>query len=213
VTGFARGDRRGAIAPECARALVAVAALALSACAGSPPPPDAFHRLHVPDPPARATPLLDGVVEVDRLATVDVLRSRPLAVVDAATGVLRHARYDLWVSGPPALVQDALVDYLRAARAAERVVVPELRDEPRWIVAGRLHRFERVAGGGGAAAVSLELSLRPAGGGPPRVHGVYAVERPASADSAAAAIEALGVATGEAFARFLADVEAAQPRP
>jgi len=193
------------------------AALAAAACAGSPPPPDAFHRLVVPAPASRAATRLEGALEVDRPSAVDALRSRPLAVVDAGSGVLRHARYDLWVEGPPALVQDALVDYLRAAGVAERVVTPELRDDPRWLVAGRIERFERVAGGGGggAAAVSLELSLRERGAGPPLVYGVYQATRRADGDSNAAAIQALGAAVGEAFAAFVADVDAAfaAPRP
>jgi cholesterol transport system auxiliary component len=194
-------------------AVAAVLALALSACAGSAPPPDSYHRLTVPAPAPRATPLLHGALEVDRLSAVDALRSRPLAVVDAASGVLRHARYDLWVEGPPELLRDALVGYLRAAGLAERVVTPELRDQPRWIVSGRIQRFERVVGAGGSVAVSLELFLRDGGGGPPRVDRVYEVTRPAPGDSTAAAIEALGTATGEAFAAFTADVEAAFAAP
>jgi len=187
--------------------------LGLAACAGSPPPPDAFHRLVVPPPAARTTPRLDGVLEVERLAAADVLRSRPLVVMEAGTGVLRHARYHLWVDGPPVLLQDALVDYLRAAGLAERVVTPELRDEPRWLVEGRIHRFERVAGAGGAAAVRLELVLRERDAGPPRVHEVYRVTRAAADDSAAAAIEALGLAVGEVFAAFVSDVDQAFAAP
>lgn len=206
------GPARG----RAARLVVAVAVgLAGVACAGRPPPPDTFHRLVVPAPASRVATRLEGALEVDRPSAVDALRSRPLAVVDAGSGVLRHARYDLWVEGPPALVQDALVDYLRAAGVAERVVTPELRDDPRWLVAGRIERFERMAGDGGGAAVRLELSLRERGGGPPLVYGVYEATRGADGDSNAAAIGALGAAVGEAFEAFVADVDAAfaAPRP
>ena len=195
------------------RVAAAAALLWISACAGSPPPPDSFHRLSVPPPAARATPLLEGAVEVDRFAAVAALRSRPLAVVDSGSGVLRHARYDFWVDGPPGLLQHALVGYLRAAGVAGRVVTPELREDPRWVVTGRILRFERVAGGGGAAAVTVELALRERASGPPRVHGVYEASRRAGADSAPAAIEALGLAVGEAFAAFVADVEAELASP
>lgn len=193
------------------RPVVAAAlALALSACASSPPPPDSYYRLTVPAPERRAKPLLEGVLEVDRLSAVDALRSRPLAVVNATSGVLRHADYDLWVEGPPELLQDALVGYLRAAGLADRVVTPELRDEPRWLLSGRIQRFERVVGAGGAVAVTVELFLRDnEGGGPSRVDRVYAVTRPAPGGSAVAAVEALGAAVGEVFADFTADVDAA----
>ena len=60
------------------RRVLALALLAagIGACAGSPPPDDAFHRLSPPEPARRSAPLLAGSVEVARFSASDALRGR-----------------------------------------------------------------------------------------------------------------------------------------
>ena len=195
---------------RCGFALLAVWALA---CAGSPPPPDSFHRLFVQAPSARATPLLAGVVEVDRFQASDVLLGRPLAVSDADGRVLRHARYDYWADAPPILLQQALIGYLRAGGLAERVVTPEQRDDPRWIVSGRIQRFDWVRGGGSAGTLVIDLALRGRDDGSPRIQASYRATQEARSDDASAVADALEVAAGEVFGSFVSDVEAALAAP
>ena len=191
-------------------ALVLLAASPL-ACAGSPPPPDSFHRLLVPAPAVRAAPLLSGVVEVDRFRASDTLLGRAMAVSDPDGRLLRHARYDYWADAPPALLQQALIGYLRAGGLAERVVTPEQRDDPRWIVSGRIQRFDwvRGGGGGGAAAIVIDLALRGRDDGSLRLQHTYRSTHVASADDASAVAEALEIAVGEVFGSFVADLETA----
>jgi len=197
-------------APGLRRLAAALCAAGALACAGGPPPPpDTFHRLVVPA--ATSDVALPGAVEVDRFRASAVLLGRPLAVADAGGRRLRHAAYDFWVDAPPVLLQRALVERLRAGALAPEVVTPEQRRAVPWAVSGRVERFERVAGRGGA--VALELRLQRRGEPAPRVHGVYRAERAARSDDAAGAVEALGLATGDAFAAFWADVEAALAAP
>ena len=191
------------------RWIVPLLAASLLACAGRPPPPDSFHRLLVPAPAPRGTPLLPGVVEVDRFQASDVLLGRPMAVTDPDGRLLRHARYEFWADAPPALLQQALIAYLRTGRLAERVVTPEQRDDPRWIVSGRLQRFDWVRGGGGAGVLVVDLALRASDDGAPRFQHSYRATHDARADDAAAVAEALEIAVGEVFQAFVLDVEAA----
>jgi ABC-type uncharacterized transport system auxiliary subunit len=192
------------------RVRLAAAALALAAlgCAGSPLPPDSFHRLVVPAPAASGA-RLPGVVEVDRLQASDALRGRPLARADAEGRRLRLADYDHWVDAPTSLLQRALVEHLRAGGVADEVVTPEQRADADWLVSGRIDRFEWVEGGAGA--VRVELSLRAHGDRAPRVHGTYEATRRAASDDARAAAAALGEATGAVFDAFLRDVAAVAP--
>jgi ABC-type uncharacterized transport system auxiliary subunit len=189
---------------------VALLALAALGCAGSPPPPDSFHRLSLP-PPAASGARLPGVVEVDRLQASDALRGRPLVRSDAEGRQLRLAGYDYWVDAPTSLLQRALVGYLRAGGVADEVVTPEQRAQADWFVSGRIERFEWVAGGSGA--VRVELSLRAREDRAPRVLGVYDATRRAASDDARAVAAALGEATGAVFDAFLRDVAGATKAP
>lgn len=190
-------------------ALLAAWALALG-CAGSPPPADTFYRLAVAAPAPRAVPLLPGTVEVDRPQASDALRGRALAVVHAdRPGVLRHANYDYWVDAPPTLLQEALIERLRAGAVADRVSAPGRQDDAAWIVSGRIDRFERIVGGGDGAAVAVELSLLHRADRRVVVSERYEATRGAHDGSVESAVEALGVAVAEVVDAFLADVEAA----
>lgn len=190
--------------------LAPAAALAL-ACAGSPPPEDAFHRLRLSQPAARGAPLLAGTVEVARPDASDLLRGRAIVVAQAAReGRLQRSRYQFWSDPPAVLVQQALADRLRTGGLAARVVTPERRDDPQWVVSGTLHRFERIVGpGGDQAVVRIELALRDVAARRVPVLGVYEARESAADGSVEAAVDAFGRALGDVFARFLADVEAA----
>jgi len=104
------------------------------------------------------------------------------------------------------------VDYLRRTGLAGRVVTPEDRDDPSWIVSGRIRRFEQVrAGTASRAHVAMELSLRVRSQRSLRVQGVYEATRPAAGPSAREGAEAMGAALGEIFEAFVADLRAALP--
>jgi ABC-type uncharacterized transport system auxiliary subunit len=162
----------------------------------------------LPRPAPRASALLAGTLEVERLGASDLLRGRALVVASAdRPDVLRRSDYHFWVDAPPVLLQDALLDFVREGGLAERAVRAGAQERAAWILTGRVLRFERLAPR--QAAVELELSLRRASEPGLVAQGTYAATGTADGDSMEAAVRALGSATAQAFSAFAADVERA----
>lgn len=181
-------------------ALVAI----LSACAQPAPPADNFYRLEVTEPPARqGEPWLPGVLEVNRFESDGVLTERALAYQDR-DGSLARYRYDLWSEAPGSLIQDQLVEDLRARGAAAQVVTPDLRVPPDWALRGKLKRFELLPDQG-KVAMRLQLSVVSARDGSVVLLETYGADMPSAAEPKAAAA-ALARATADIFDRFAADL-------
>lgn len=176
----------------------------LAACAQPAPPADNFYRLEVAEPAQRqGSPWLPGVLEVNRIDTDGVLSERALAYQDK-DGSLARYRYDLWAEAPNGLIQDQLVESLRAANAATRVVTPDLRVPPDWALRGKLRRFELLPAEN-KVIVRLQLSVASAKDGALVLLETYAAEAPSAADPKSAAT-ALARATADIFTRFAADL-------
>jgi ABC-type uncharacterized transport system auxiliary subunit len=202
MTGPRRPGRRGGLAAA------ALAALALPGCVAGPAPRDHFYRLAVPAPAEnRAAPLLPGTLLIQRLASDDLLRERPIVRRDSpdSAEVTPYA-YHLWADSPERMLQQQLAAFLRAAHAAEQVVTPDVGAEADWTAGGSLRRLDIV--GGAAAEVEIELWLRDARGRTPPFRQTYRVERPVDGDGVEAAVRALSEAAGAAFEAFLADLAA-----
>jgi cholesterol transport system auxiliary component len=180
--------------------------LALSACAGKAPPPDAFHRV-LPGPAATrfAAPALAGVVEVERLATDGVLAERAITFMPKDGGSLLHYSYDYWSEPPGVLIQDQLAGYLISAGLADRVVTPELRVLPDWTVRGKIMRFEHLPAGG-KVAVEMRLVVVSARDGRLVLLESYGIEVPTEGEGIEAAVAAVQRGVTELFSRFLADL-------
>jgi ABC-type uncharacterized transport system auxiliary subunit len=189
---------------------LAAAVLAVSACVAGPAPRDHFYRITVPAPAAsRAEPLLPGTLVVQRLASDDLLRERPIAHRESpGSAEVTPFAYHLWADSPERMLQQQLAAFLRAARVAEPVATPDVGAEPDWIAGGSLRRFDLVGGDAAAAEVELELWLRDARGRTPPFRQTYRVDRPAGGDGMEAAVQALSEAVGAAFEAFVADLAA-----
>ncbi|MDX1434347.1 MAG: ABC-type transport auxiliary lipoprotein family protein, partial [Gammaproteobacteria bacterium] len=167
-------------------ARLALTALALGLLAGCAQQPvsvqeEQFYRLTVAPPAARPPPpVIDGVLEVERFLANGLLTDRAVAYARAdAPDVLHQYRYHFWSDTPTRMLQLATVDYLRTARVAGGVVTPELRMDPRWVVSGRLLRFERIVDGSEArVALELDLALRDVEADALLFHETYRDERP-----------------------------------
>lgn len=184
--------------------------LVLAGCAGAPAPQEQFYRLEV-EPPTRrlGAPLVRALV-VDRVDGQALLHQRPLVFAEAGSDAALHQyHYHSWVEPPTALIGEELADYLRAAGVAGTVVTPRLRVPADWELIGRLRRFERLVGEGGArAVVELELAVRDRGTGALVWRGDYRAERAAAGPAVTDTVAALAEATREAFAGFVRDLEA-----
>lgn len=185
--------------------LAASLAAAAAACSSPPAPRDTFYRLEAAAP-ARgfATPALPGVLEVNRLDTDGVLSERALAYAEPGRGIQRY-RYDFWSEPPGLLLQDRLVQALTAAKAAAKVVTPDLRVPPDYALRGKVRRFEQIAGAN-QVAVDIQLVLVDARDGRLIMMETYSTRPAATGDSAEAAVAAIGRGVDEVVARFLADL-------
>ncbi len=188
--------------------VILAAGLALLAAACSQPevPIDRFYRLAVPPPTPRFDrPPLAGTPEVPRFFADGLAGGRPIAYVDREDGALLEYRYHHWNDPPPILIRDQLIDYLRAANAATRVVVPELRVQLDHVLVGRLIRFEHVRSAPEKAVVVLEIGIRRADSADLVHLATYRAEAP-FAGGIDAVPAAMSRALSEVFARFLADL-------
>lgn len=174
-----------------------------------PVPEDRFYRLPVPDPVAETGPAVDGTVGVARLYADGLHNERALLYVRAERPLELHRHhYDYWVESPPRMLQQHLLEYLRAIEFAPRVIRHDAGADVDYVVSGRLLRFERLVGkaGSSAVAVSLELALEPrAASGPGQVR-TYSVVRPVADESIYAAVQGFARALEEMYARFAAEL-------
>ena len=189
---------------------VTIAALSLvAACAAPPPAPeDKFYRLNIMATAPGET-VLDGVVEVDRFVASGSLANRPLLFAEPGSNAVSEYHYHFWIEAPPILLQSALVSYLRTAKVAARVVLPEMRVKPDYTIMGRLLRLETIRSDKPSGAVTFELMLRREADGELLVLGEYAAEVPSGSNGVRTDVTAIDTAVNDAFARFTADIRAA----
>lgn len=193
-----------------ASALLASCVLILIGCAQPELPRDAFHRLAVADPQSRpGPPLLPGTLEIQRLSADGLTGERPLlyAFRDEPQ-VLRQYSYNFWNDVPPAIVQEQLVRYLRAARAADTVVTPGLRQRADYELVGTIKRFEQVIGPPHGVTVEAELGMVRVKDDKLLLLKTYRAERPSAEDTPAAAATAINEAIDHIFAHFVEDLAA-----
>ncbi|HJO24192.1 MAG: ABC-type transport auxiliary lipoprotein family protein [Myxococcota bacterium] len=190
----------------------AVLIVASAGCVGGPAPRDHFYRLEV-STPTRSGPTLPGVLEVARFTSDDVLRRTAILRAEPGSPEVMPYGYHFWVNSPTLILQHALVDYLRAAGAAETVTTPRAGMNADWNVSGQLYRFDHLPGPEPKVTVEIELGLEK---GQRRnsksvVQKIYRAEVSAADKSFRAAAEAFGNAVGTIFERFTADLRAAAP--
>lgn len=185
--------------------------LALAACAGQAPPPDAFHRIQPAAPTRLAAPLLPGVVEVERLATDAVLAERAITFQPKDDGALLHYNYDYWSEPPGVLVQDRLAAHLAAAGIADRVVTPDLRVLADWTVRGKLRRFEHLTASS-SVAVEVQLAVVSARDGTLVLLETYEARIPTLGGGVEAAVAAAEKGVSDIFVRLVADLGRARAK-
>jgi len=189
--------------------------LSLAGCFGTSPPipEDIYYHLQPAAPAQRFDAPRVGLIVVDRPGAASVYTARDIAYSDAAPHLrLQHYHYHHWVDPPPQLLQQALVDHLRAANFARTVTSEPGRQPPAWRLSGVVRRFERLkTGSGWQAAVSLELRADAAGGGEPLLLRQYETVIAADGDGMEATVQAFAEATGTLFDRYVADLNQALP--
>ncbi|MCC6914855.1 MAG: membrane integrity-associated transporter subunit PqiC [Rhodospirillaceae bacterium] len=188
--------------------LAGLAAGALAACAGDPPPPETFYRLGTPAPvQALAGGPIKGIVDVSQVRTQGVVGGRAILYRSAPDQVIAY-HYHAWQEPTGVMMQRALLDALRAAQAFETVATPEMRLERNFELQGDLLTLEHVlAGAGGRVVVEIEITLRRIAGNQPLLMKTYRAEEPAGA-TVASTIPAFTRAVDKITAGLLADLAA-----
>ncbi|GAB6052134.1 ABC-type transport auxiliary lipoprotein family protein [Magnetospira thiophila] len=179
-----------------------------TACAQPDVPRDHFYRLDPGQPVALSAPLLDGTLEVERFTAVGLAAQRPIVYSDSNDASQAHAyHYHFWEESPGAMLQDRMVDFLRAAQLAKLVVTPELRADADFVITGRIQRLEQVLGSTTKGVLQIELILRRANNDELLHHGIYSQEISASGESVPEVVSALNESLSRAYAQFLEDVK------
>lgn len=185
---------------------------ALGGCAQPEVPPEHYYRLSAPQPARRFdAPLLDGVLVVPRFVSDGVLSERPLVyAVSTSPDELRQYHYHSWSDAPGRMLQVLMVDYLRRAGVADRVVTPDLRVAAEYTLVGRIKRLEQVRSSQAAVVLELEIALESSRGDGVLMLRDYVARAPARDDTVPGAVSALNAALADICARLLADLDTAR---
>jgi ABC-type uncharacterized transport system auxiliary subunit len=190
--------------------LLAITAMMVQGgCLSGPVPRDRFYRLEVPDAAARLElPQVRGRLLVDAIrgGAMTLERLMLYRSADDPSQVKREG-YDQWVDSPPAMVQRALVEFLRSANAARLVITPEMRLDADFRLSGRLSRFERLVGQGSPrVTIELELTLVRLEDRELLLLETYREEEPAGGDGIGSSVEAFSRALHRILERLLLDL-------
>ena len=184
--------------------LTSSAALALTACAAAPVPVDTYYRLE-PLSAAAVTATLKGTVEVAPLRGEGVVNGRALLYRKSATELQQYS-YHFWADTPATMLQRSLVDMLRATKAFDAVVTPDMRLDRAYEIIGTVRKLENDQSRGGSRAVmEIELGVRKVAGNTVLLLKVYSAEAPVSGAGMPAVITALSAAQAQIYSQFLAD--------
>jgi ABC-type uncharacterized transport system auxiliary subunit len=190
--------------------LLAITAMMVQGgCLSGSAPRDRFYRLEVPDAAARLElPRLRGRLLVDGIRGGAMTLERLMLYRNANDpSQVKREGYDQWVDSPPAMVQRAVVGFLRSANAARDVITPEMRLDADFRLAGRLSRFERLVGQGSPrATIELEFTLVRLEDGELLLLETYREEEPAGGDGIGSSVEAFSRALHRILERLSLDL-------
>ena len=180
----------------------------LAGCAAGPAPENHYYRLQADAPETSLeTPVFPGIVEVDlfradALAGERLLLDRP----EPDSPQIRRLPSHYWIDAPTRMLQAEVATYLTEAGAADRVITPETRVEPDFVLQGRIVRLERVLGGPAPRVnVELEISVVRERGRRLVLLARYEEEEVAEGDGIEAAVLAFDRALTRILQRFVAD--------
>ncbi len=193
------------------KAVVLVALALLGACSQPQLPKDNYYRLQaaMPQPQDKGKLLFSDGIEVERFVADGLVASRPIVYSDAnKPNQVHEYHYHMWTEPPVVMVRDQLVDYLREAGIADRIVTPELRGNARYALIGKIKRLEKIVGSQPRAILELELGLLEDRTGKLVFLDSYRIDQAAASGSVGDAVIALNQGLSEIFARFVADLRA-----
>ena len=191
--------------------LVIAGFIAVSACSAKVVPEDNFYRLTLATPPAaRSLPagLASGVIQVERFTADGLLGGRAIVFSQgAASNVAQTYHYDFWIEPPTLLLQSALADTLRKA-GVQKVVTPDLRIEPDYIIARKIRAFEQVRADPSFVRVQIELAVSERTSGKLIMFKSYVAEPRTDGEGIREAVSRMSSAIDQIYSEFLKDLAA-----
>jgi len=182
----------------------------LAGCGHARVPQDHYYRLHLTAPARMERPVLSGTLAVKRFAADGMLQDR--SIVYSRPGKPLEAEsyhYHHWTDIPPVMLQQLLVDYLRAANAATVVTMADADIRPGYILSGRVRRIERSIGASAIfGIIELDLGLIHTDSGRVLFNRTYRQDVKADGNTVADTVTALNKALANAYAEFLSDLMA-----
>jgi len=188
--------------------------LGLAGCFGGGAPVPQNHYYHLADVPSelKAQESPYNIVAVQSLRSDSLHQERSILYsLKSAPLMLNTYYYHLWTNSPDQLIQEYLVNYLRAVNFAHDVVRYGDRTHSDGVVSGYIQHFERIVGDGKPQVlVRLELTFRSATGAKAfALTRVYQEKRTADDDSMESTVDAFSRALASICTHFTRDVNQA----
>lgn len=196
------------------RLVLPVLALAMAACSVTQPlPEDHYYRLPQPKVgQALDQPLIRGTLGVAPLTARGLYQERAILYTDARSPLELHLyHYHFWDESPGHLIQEHMVNYLKAVRIADKVVRYEPGEDADTVVSGYIDRFERLVGGK-RDRVAVAVEIQYGGTDPlsaPTWDKTYAVTLPVDHGNMEGVAMAFGRALDRICREFIGDLSRA----
>jgi ABC-type uncharacterized transport system auxiliary subunit len=183
----------------------------LAGCFGGGAPAPQNHYYHLADVPSelKAVQGQFGVVAVQSLRSDSLHQERSILYsLKSAPLMLNTYYYHLWTNSPGQLIQDYLVNYLRAVGFADNIVRYGDLGHSDGVVSGYIQHFERIIGDGKPQVlVRLELTYRSSAAAKAFVlTRVYQAQRTADDESMESSVAAFSQALASICSHFSRDV-------
>lgn len=182
----------------------------LTACGGVPPvPSDHFYRLTSPQQKdIEKQQISDSVIYVGNFIADGLYNERALLFVKGDEGrELQQHHYHFWITSPPHLLHDYLIDYLRKVDAAP-MIIDGTNTKGRIKISGKVLGFEyQTIDSTKTANVVLELRLDKYGEERPIIIKEYRANEPVNGDNMVEIVAAFNRAVLAIYKQFLIDIK------
>ncbi len=189
--------------------------LALSACSSGAVPRETFYRLGAPAAPQpMAGGPIKGTVEVPPFRAQGIVNERAVLYRESARELAQY-NYHAWIEPASMMVQRAVIEALRTARAFTAVASPEMRQNRDYELLGDVREWEHVLpqAGGPAAAIAVDISLRRIADNREVILRSYKLTEPAAGETVDAAVQAFTTGLDKIIAQVLGDLAGLPKQP
>jgi len=188
-----------------------VVLMMLTACGSAPPvPTDSFYRLTLPAQGMEKQRVTEGVIHVGHFIAEGLYNERALLYTDDQHGMrlLQH-HYHFWLTSPPRLLREYMVEFLRESDSAPMVITDSSKGEEGYRISGKVLEFDiQTAGELATANVNLELRVDVGGEDLPRFIRQYRLKEDISGSSMTDTVAGFNSAVNKIYREFAGDIRA-----